>query len=228
MVRMLPNDIGENRGRRMTISASHDSMELVGEAESQASDRSTFLQPYVPGRRASVSWRSRGSRQNGYGARLPTRPLSVADLCERVANAADATEAAALLATALADVLAVDAVVVSLDARKLKLDSRPAAIVTWTGGSGSGTGIARPHWPLSSASERQVHTAQALVMAGGECCGWVRVERMAQHLEGDEVGCLRIVASALGQRLATLQVLDARLYGFTREDRADAPNRGGR
>lgn len=212
----------------MTRSASHDSMELVREAESQAPDCSTILQPYVPGRRASASWRSRSSRHDGYGTRLPSRPLSVADLCERVANAADAAEAAALLAAALADVLTVDTAAVSLDARQLRLDSRPAAIVTWTSTSGSGPRIARPRWPLSSASERQVHAARALVMAGDECCGWVRVERMAHRIEGDEVGCLRIVASALGQRLATLLALDARLCGFTREDGTDALDRRGR
>lgn len=212
----------------MTRPASHDSMQLAQEAESRRPARFTILQPYVPGRRTTASVTFTSNRPDRHRMRLPADPTSVADLCEYLAGAASATEAADLLIFALPDLLVVERALVSLDALHLTRDSQTAASAH-LGMSTTRTDakISRPLWPLSSGAERQVYAAQAPVRAGNERFGWLRVERMAHRIEADELGSLRIIGIALGQRLATLQALEAAAHGKTREDGPDAPNRRG-
>ena len=212
----------------MTRPASHDSMQLAREAESRRPSRFTILQPYVPGRRTTAPETFTSNWHGRHRIRLPADPTSVADLCERLAGAASAMEAAELLLFALADVLRVERAIVSLDALRLTRDSRTAAPAhLGMGTARTDAKISRPLWPLSSDAERQVYAAQAPVMAGGERFGWLRVERLAHRIEADELGSLRIIATALGQRLVTLRALEAASQRETREDGPDAPNRLG-
>lgn len=216
----------------MTRPASHDSMQLAREAESRRPSRFTILQPYVPGRRTTAPETFTSNRRGRHRMRLPADPTSVADLCERLAGAARVAEAMELLLFALADVLMVERAIISLNALHLTRDSHTADPAhLGLGTARTNTKISRPEWPLSSDAERQVYAAQAPVMAGGERFGWVRVERLAHRIEADELGSLRIIATALGQRLATLRALDAAAQAAqreTREDGSDAPNRLGR
>lgn len=212
----------------MTRPASHDGAQLVREAESQSPGRFTSLQPYVPGQRTCAPATSAANRRGHHNVRLPAEPRSVADLCERLASAAEAAEAAELLAGALADVLAVDRAIVVLDAHHLARTANPAPNdASWIGAPGICMRISRPRWPLSTTAEWQVHAAQTLIRVGDVRFGWVRIERVAHRIEADELGSLRIVATALGQRLATFRALEAAASRGIREDGPDAPNRLG-
>lgn len=159
-------------------------------------------------------------------AATPAEPRSVADLCERIAGAPDATAAAQVVSEALPHLLGLERATVSLNAPELTLDVRFAPGNDGeAGGFGGRPHNTRPLWLLTSPAMREVHTAQAVVTAGGERFGWVRIERLAHRFGTEEQGILRVIAIALGQRLATLAALE--LASGTALSAAPAPTADG-
>lgn len=196
----------------MTGQASHDGGGPERGAGSRTLRGFPILQPYVPGRGApgaSMAARADSSITVDPTA-LPAEPCAIADLCERVACAGDAKEAARLALAELPGMLGVERAAIMLDAPRLALESVPPLRGTLgTGRFGGRARITRPLWLLSSPSTRLIHSAEAVVTASGERYGSIRIERAAQRFDAEEQGSLRIIAIALGQRLATLSALDA-------------------
>lgn len=192
--------------------ATHDDTELAREAGPRTLRRLSTLQPYVPGR-GTLAITPAPSPADCSPARdlavLPVEPRTVADLCERIACAGDAPAAARLVIESLPDVLRVEHLRLSLDAPELTLDVRLSRSEGTTSRRCEGGACgARSLWLISSLVPRQIQTAQAPVEAGGAQFGQVRIERAAESFDAEEREALRIVAIALGQRLATLAALE--------------------
>lgn len=209
----------------MTGRASHESGGPARAGGPGALRRFPILQPYVPGRGgpAAATTARVVSPAAADSAPLPAEPCATADLCEQVACAGSADEAARLTLAGLPRVLGIERVVVSLNRPELVLESAPEL----NGGKGKGrfggrARVTRPLWLLSSQSARQISSAQASVAAGGERFGWLLVERVGQRFDGEEQGSLRIVAVALGLRLAALAAAGASDREVSREGREPA------
>ena len=190
----------------------HDEMELAQELRPRTLRRLSTLQPYVPGR-GTLAITPAPSPMDYPPApvltALTVELCSVADLCDRIASAGDAPAAARLVIETLPHVLRIEHLRLSLEAPELTLDARFASSDGATSRRLEGRARAtRLLWLLSSPAPRQIHTAHASIEAGGTQFGWAQIERAAESFDVEERGCLRIVATALGQRRATLAALE--------------------